>query len=538
MISAMSEGAGVTTISMSATAPPLSAAHSTPDSVRSRYVVTLGSQVFRLLLSVVSATIVPRTLGPIIYGNYSFLLSTAATLRGLLDNGAQQAFFTFSSQEPDSGPLTRLYAFVLVAQLVIVLAIVGLAATMGRTDWLWHAQKIDQILWVTVLDWVMFLATSLQQLGDSKGRTVTLQLTGAAVSLLAIVGLLLLWLAGHLNFYTFVWLNLAGAGVTSVLLGHWLLVRNRVTFWGGALRIRGYIQRWWRFARPVLLLQYYLPLVTYLGVYLIQRWYGSQEQGYYGLALQWSAFAMTFTNAAVTIFWREIAHHHSNGDARATSGIYRQFSQVFFFLAAVLACWLSASSGALVRIVAGERYSGAGVVLAVMAFYPLAQTMGQLTVAALKATERTASYARLSVLLSLPDVLLTYLLLAPRAAWLPGLELGALGLAIKTAVYGLVSVQLYDHFNCRVLGLSYSRAFGARVAALGTVAATALIILNWGDSWLLRAGLPSVAALALSSCVYGTAVVWIVWLRPQLLGLSREQILRGVRLLWPPMKSA
>jgi O-antigen/teichoic acid export membrane protein len=515
----------------SAVAQQLSGTHSVPDSVGSRYTVTLGAQIFRLLLSVVSATIVPRTLGPVVYGNYTFLLSTAATLRSLVDNNSQQAFFTFSSKERASGSLTKLYGLVLLAQLAIALAIVALAALTGKTGWLWHAQRVDQILWVTVLDWVVFLAASLQQLGDSKGLTVNLQLIGAAVSLLAIGGLLLLWVTAQLDFYTFVWLNLASASLTCALLSYWLLAKHREIFWSGALRVRSYVQRWWRFAGPIFMLQYYLPVVAYLGVYLIQRWYGSQEQGYYGLALQWSTFALVFTNAAVWIFWREIAHHSASGDGKVAADTYGQFSQLFFFLAVVLACWLSASSGLLVRIVAGERYIAAGTVLAVMAFYPVAQTLGQLTMTALKATERTASYARWSVLLSIPDLLLTYALLAPRTALVPGLHLGAIGLAGKTAFYGLVSVQFYDHLNCRFLRLSYGHALGRKIVAMGVIAAIALLVLNRGESWLLRAGLPSIGALALSSCVYGSAVILLAWLWPELAGLSREQIVRGVRLL-------
>lgn len=501
-----------------------------PDSVRSRYIVTLGAQLFRLLLSVVSATIVPRTLGPAVYGNYSFLLSTAAMLRGLFDNCSQQAFFTFSSQQRASGPLTKLYGVVLVAQLAAVLIIVAVAALTGTTGWLWHAQLLDQILWVTVLDWLVFLAASLQQLGDSKGLTVNLQLIGAAVSLLTLAGLLLLWALGHLDFYTFTGLNLASAAVTSVLLGYWLLVRNRSLFWSGALEIRSYVRRWWRFAAPVIPLQYYLPLVAYLGVWLIQRWYGSQEQGYYGLALQWSTFALLFTNAAVWIFWREIAHHTASGDAGLAAETYRQFSQLFFFLSVVLACWLSASSTVLVRVVAGERYAQAGGVLAVMAFYPVAQTLGQLTMTALKATERTASYARWCVLLSVPDLLLTYLLLAPRGAWLPGLHLGALGLACKTAVYGLASVQFYDHLNCRYLGVSYTRELAAKLLALVVIAAIAFVALDRGCAWLVRAGLPQVGALALSSCAYAAIVAVVAWQQPRLMGLRREQLLRGIEL--------
>lgn len=498
-----------------------------PESVRSRYVVTLGAQIFRLLLSLITAAIVPRVLGPAMYGSYSFLLSTSNALRGFLDTGTQQAFFTFSSQERASGALTRLFALVLSVQFSLVLAIIAVSAATGHTAWLWNAQRTDQIVLITVLDWMIFLATLLQQLGDSKGLTARLQLQGAAVAALTLTGLLVLWASASLDFYTFAWLNLSGAFLTCALQSYRLLVRNRALFWDGAFKIRNYVQRWWRFTRPLILLQYYLPIVAYLGTYLIQRWYGSVEQGYYALALQWSSLALLFTTSGVWIFWREIAHHSAGGDLRRAAAIYDQFSRVFFFLALALACWLSASSTHLVEIVAGERYRPAAPVLALMAFYPVSQTVGQLTMACLKATERTSSYARWSVLLSVPDLLVTYVLLAPGGAPLPGLHLGAVGFALRTALYGLVSVQVFDWLNCRFLGISYAAALARKVIAMVAVSALAFASLDVGCTWLQRAGVGSIPALAACSCIYAAALGLAMWFWPALAGLTREQILQS-----------
>jgi len=498
------------------------------ESVRSRYAITLGAQVFRLLLSLISATIVPRALGPAVYGNYSFLLSTSSTLRGVLDTGTQQAFFTFSSQEHASGSLTRLYALVLCVQFSIVFAFIGLAGATGRTEWLWHAQRLDQIFLVTVLDWLMFLALSLQQLGDSKGLTAYQQLIGAAVALLTVVGLLLLRVTDTLSFYTFVWLSLAGAGLNCAVLGYRLLVVNRALFWNGVITVRNYAARWWRFTKPLIALQYYLPLVSYLGLFLIQKWYGSEEQGYYALALQWCAFAMVFTNSGIWIFWREVAHHTASQDLRVAAGIYEQFSRLFFFLALVLSFWLSASSGLLVQVVAGERFRAAAGVLAIMAFYPVSQTLSQLTMVSLKAMERTGSYARWSLLLSVPDVLLTYILLAPPSAAVPGLHLGAVGLALKTAVYGLVSVQVYDWLNCHFLGIRYAAILGRRILAIVTVGVIAGALLGVGGPLLRRSGIGSITALGLSSCAYALIIAASIWLYPGLAGLTRAQLIRGL----------
>lgn len=500
------------------------------ESVRSRYAVTLGAQVLKLLVSLVAAAIVPRTLGPAIYGNYNFLLSTSAAVRGVLDNGAQQAFFTFSSQERSSGPLTKLYALVLGGQFALVLALIALAALTGKTDWIWHEQRLDQIVLVTVLDWAMFLALSLQQLGDTKARTVYGQLTGAAVSLAMLAGLLLMRFTGTLDLYTFIGLNFAAAAVTCGALIYRFLSRNRALFWSGSIAIRKYAQRWWRFASPLLLPQYYLPVVAWLGLYFIQKWYGSAEQGYYALALQWSAFAMLFTTSGVWIFWREVAHH-AEQDLRHTAAVYEKFSTLFFFLALVLSCGMSAGSALLVQIVAGERFRPAAAVLGVMAFYPISQTINQLTAATMKATERTRSYARWSVGLSLPDLLLTYLLLAPATAAMPGWHLGAMGMAIRTALFGLVTAEVYDWLNCRFLGISFGRVLMRKSAVAAAVAAFAVLLLGLGGVWLVQMGLGEMAALLLTSVVYAAAIAGLVLLWPSVAGISREQILPIMRAL-------
>jgi O-antigen/teichoic acid export membrane protein len=240
---------------------------------------------------------------------------------------------------------------------------------------------------------------------------------------------------------------------------------------------------------------------------------------------------MVFTNSGVWIFWREVAHHSAAGDLQHAAKTYERFSRLFVFLALALAFWLSASSTILVQIVAGERFRAASSVLAVMAFYPVSQTMNQLATASLKATERTRSYALWTVLLSIPDLILTYVFLAPASAPVPGLHLGAIGMAIKTTLYGLVVAQVYDWLNCRFLGILYARAVGRRAIALLAVGAVAVALIGVGAPWLQRAGLGQLTALMLSSFGYAGAIGLMVWLWPGLAGLSRAQIEHGMRSL-------
>lgn len=504
-----------------------------PDRVGARYAATLGAQGVRLLASFVVAMIVPRTLGPALYGTYTFLLSTAATLRAFVDTGTQQAFFTFSSQERASGPLTRLYACALALQFLVVMGIVAVALITNRYEILWHGQQPDHIVWVTLVDWALFLALSLQQLGDSKGLTIYPQLIGAGVSLASLACLVLLWATGSLGFHSFVWLNLASAFVSSGILAWWLLGRHRALLWEGALAAGNYLKRWWRFARPLVLLQIYLPLVAYLGIWLVQRWYGAAEQGFYALALQWSTLALVFTNAGVSIFWREIAQQSAGDSPHLAARTYMVFSRMLFFISIVLACGLSAGSELLVHIVAGPAFAPAIAVVAIMAFYPASQTLGQLATAALKATEQTSRFARWSVALSIPDLLLVWLLLAPSTAAIPGWGLGAEGMAIRTAVYGLLSVHVLDWMNCRSMSLPYRDVILPRLLGALGAGALAFLTIRIGGAWLAGSGAGDIPALVLASLAYGLGILAMVWFAPKLAGLERDQLQRLLRRVKP-----
>jgi O-antigen/teichoic acid export membrane protein len=496
-----------------------------PESIGRRYAATLFAQSMQLASAVVTAGIVPRFLGAAIFGNYSFLLNMAASLRGLTEPSAQQAFFTLSAQEEQTGSLTKLYALWMGLQLCLLLGLIGLLTSIGGAARVWPGQRVDQIVLVTLLDWTMFLALSLRQLGDSKGLTVRPQLIAATASAVNVIVLAMLLAVGQLTFSSFVWLNIATAVATAIALVHYLLFIHRVRCWAGSLEsgLSRNLSRWWAYAQPLIVVECYMPLVALMNTYLIQAWYGSAAQGHFALASRWSALVLLFTGSAVSILWRELAAAVGEGDMQKAAGVYDGMTRPLMFAATAICCWLSFSSRELVTIVAGPEFLPAVPILAVMAFYPLAQTIGQLSTAGLKAIGLTAEYRNLAISLSIPDIALTYLFLAPRDAAIPGLELGALGVAIKMTGYAFLTVQLYQWRVVKHLGLSAFRMFRDTAITLALVAVTAVLVLK-----VLRRILdvvlpvPFIAIFTLVSLVYFAAVVALAVAVPSLGGATGQ----------------
>jgi O-antigen/teichoic acid export membrane protein len=501
------------------------------ESIRRRYFATIFTQFMQLAASLLTAGMAPRALGPASYGSYNFLLSTAATIQSFLDPSASQAFFTFSSQDRRSGSLTRLYTLLLLGQIAVILTGIVVMSSLGITDWLWPGETVDKIVLVTTLGWLLLVVASLRQLGDSKGLTVRTQAMTLMIAVINVVGLLSLNAFDVLNFYTYAWLNVFTAILIGLLLVYWLLVVNHDLCWDGSWFARAweYIQRWWRFSSPLILLEYYKPLVAYLSTYLLQRWYGSVEQGLFALAFRWSALVLVFTSSALSIFWREIAHAVANGEHERAMRVYLRFTRMLFFLAFVLCTWLSFSGHFLIEIMAGYQYELAIPILAIMAYYPLQQTYGQLNTAALKGSEKTIAIRNLGILISIPDVLLSYFLLASPDAPIPGLGLGALGVAIRMVGYGLLSVQAYEWMSHKTFGLSY---FNTLVQKLGTAFVVVICagLTLWGvSSILVSARLANIWALGISSAAYFALVAVITLIRPDLAGLSRTEVLNDLQ---------
>jgi len=92
----------------------------------------------------------------------------------------------------------------------------------------------------------------------------------------------------------------------------------------------------------------------------------------------------------------------------------------------------------------------------VMAFYPVAQVFGQMGTTIAIASERSKEYLIATAITATIGFFVSYFLLVPKDSYIPGLELGSFGLAIKTAIFGLIAVQPITYLNCRYLSISYS----------------------------------------------------------------------------------
>jgi len=177
--------------------------------------------------------------------------------------------------------------------------------------------------------------------------------------------------------------------------------------------------------------------------WLLQRFGGASQQGFYQVASQLSTISLLATTSVMNILWKEVAEANERHDHARVGVLYQKTTRVLVLVASFVACFLAPWSEELVAVLLGESYLPSWPVLFLMLFYPIHQTMGQINSTIFMSAGLTSSYMKITVSGLLASIPVSCLLLAPESdGWLSGLGLGALGLAIKMVGMNLLFVNI------------------------------------------------------------------------------------------------
>ncbi len=497
--------------------------HPPTDSVPRRFAVTLFANVVKLAIGVTTASVVPRALGPRDYGGFQFLTAAATTWRSFLDFGTSTAAYTYNAKHRGSGAGAVLYARWLLLQIAILLLVIFLADRLGLAPRIWPEQRVFYVWVITGLEWLTFVGTFLLQLGDAKAETVRVQKINLITQLVRLALFLGLYALGVLALGTFVLASFVAAAFTVVgVIGAFVLPKRRQYFQPASPDEQRQCRAFFlSYARPLAVLSVAVFAHDFFDRWLLQTASGSEQQGYFALGAQWSGIVLLFTTSALNIVWRELSAANAANDRARLQSVFEKATRSLFLVSCAMGFLLAFNAGSFVHGLAGARYASAQSVTALMAFYPPYQTLGQLNGVFFYATERVSLYRNLTVGALVGGVVLSYVLVAP-AGWLvPGLHLGAMGLAIKQVAINLVSVCVLHAFNSRYLGLRIPRQLGHQIATVAVVgvgsaaAFYAVTALGPANIW---------ARFAWMGLAEGALLAAVVFWLPGLLGLTPSEV--------------
>jgi O-antigen/teichoic acid export membrane protein len=428
------------------------------DSLKKRFLFKLAANFVGMLTGLATQAIIPRGLGPVQYGNFSFLTAFFTEVVTFLDSGTSIGFYSKLSQRLHDTGLIRFYwrfaALVSAALFLFVLSV----QRLGFASYVWPDQQIRFVFMAAVWALLFWYAQIVNRIVDAYGLTVSGELIRIEQKA---VGLVLILLMFWLNRFTLAEFFSYQYSIFILLMLGWcwvLMHAGRSLFPPGRLapgQILSYGREFYRYSGP---------LVTYAGigllVGLIDRWFlqrvaGPVEQGFYSLSYQIGTMCFLFTSAMTPLFMRDLSKAHGCTDLRQMQALFQRYVPMLYSIAALLGVFIAFQAKSVVLIFGGSKYTGATLAISIMAIYPIQGAYGQLNASVFYATGQTRIYRNVGIVIMLLGLPITYLLLAPAALF--GANLGATGLAVKMVLLQFIQVNLLLWLNTRLLKLSHWR---------------------------------------------------------------------------------
>lgn len=500
--------------------------HST--SVKLRLGISVSANVLRAMIGFATGLLIARALNPAGYGDLMFLLGSFMAIRSLLDLGSSNAFFTFLSKRARGRRFYQTYFLWLAFQFAATLALVGMVIPSSVFDRIWLGHNREIVL-------LAFVATFMQQqvwqtvvqIGEAMRKTVKVQFMNLAVALMYLTVVLLVLEYGRLS-VELILLILIGQYVVAAVAAYRFLEKDIEGPSEEEKSSKEILRDYWQYCKPMVALALVGFAYDFTNKWMLQKFGGATQQGYFQIANQFAAVSLFATTSILNVFWKEIAHAWEMQDRARTSMLYRRVSRGLVMLGACISGLLLPWSEQIVNIFLGSAYAHAWPVLAIMLLYPIHQSMGQIGGTMLLASGQTHRYMFVSVATMLISIPVTYIVLAPASnEWLPGLEMGALGMACQMVVLGILSVNVQAWVIARHGGWKFDWVFQivGIPMMIGIGVAVKYLV---GKLWILEnAGMHAlIAPVAVMSAAYLLIVMTVIWQFPWLVGLKSSEIRR------------
>jgi len=469
---------------------------------------------------------VPRSLGPASYGNFGFMTAFFDNVINSVDVGSSYWFYTELSRKKEDKKIVFFYHLIMAVIIFIVLGFVFITTITNIDQKIWIGQS-KQIIYLAVLYsimmWVLNVNTKMM---DAYGLTVNAEKARIVQRVIALLIISVLFVLQKLNLVTFFIYHYF---IIALLLFLCAIIARRSGYYiYPVVKIKKeegkyYLKNLYKYIYPLAIYTVVGLVVGILDRWLLQKFGGSIQQGYFTLSFKISAIISLFTISMTPLLMREFSVAFGKKDIKNMRAMFRRYLPVMYTIAAYLACFVAVQYDKIVLIVGGSQYKEAGLVLMIMAFYPIHQTYGQLTSTIYYATGQTRLYRNVGIAglsLGLP---LVYFLLAPGSIF--GLDMGALGLAIKMVLINIITVNIWLYFNTRFLKLSFGKFL---LHQLGSVVIMILIaiLIRLGIDWVPYMGSNVILSLLLSGVVYTIILILISNYFPILLGMDRDSLNR------------
>lgn len=442
------------------------------DSLKKRYAIKLIANIIAGLINVVIVAIVPKALGPIVYGQFVYLQQFFTQIIAFLDAGTSTAFFTKLSAKQTRKELISFYFAFSVLLLVILYGLVYSIDVSNSLETFLTGIPANYVylgLWFGFLTWFTQVYIKIS---DAYALTVSVEIV--KISHKVIMLLVLLYCINYLSFdlslyfyYQFFSLLVFISIVSLLFCKKGIYTKDLIS---NNIKVKKIGREFLSFSSPLFIFNMIAIGISLFDLWLLQRISGSSETGFYGLAYSIAAMCFLFTSAMTPLITRELSRAHAEKNVNEMRRLFSRYVPMLYAISAYFGVFIAFSSEGLLALFTDERFKEAYLALMVIAFYPIHQTYGQLNAALFFATEKTLLYRNIGIFSSVLGLFFTFIFIYL-------FEMGSVGFAWKMIVSQIIGVNIQLFFNVVWLKLNfksflihqvYSAVFFIAIAFLST----------------------------------------------------------------------
>ncbi|MEO8033630.1 MAG: lipopolysaccharide biosynthesis protein [Acidobacteriota bacterium] len=483
-----------------------------------RFALTFVANVTRAGLSFVTGILVARALGAAFYGNLNFLLGSFAAVTTLLDAGSTSAFYTLLSSRRRPPVFFVLYfSWTFGVQFLLSAAVIAFILPRAVVGELWLGHDRGVVLLSFAASFVVSQTwNAVAQMGEAARKTATVQAASVCQAIVHLVLIVAAIRLGRLSVPTVLTLVIVEYLLSTLLLAPRMLAHNLDR--AGNESIGEVFGQFVTYCRPIVVYCFVMFGYQFADRWFLQRFGGSVQQGFFAVGQQFSMITLMAATSIVSVFWKEIAEAQARGDHEKVSRIYHSVRRFLYFGASVVSCALIPYSREILHWTVGGDYEAGALALALMFLYPIHQTLGYVQGTFYLAVGDTRRYTLIGILMMAVSIPLAYVVVAPRNAVVPGLALGAVGIALKMVVLQLVAIV------AQMLMLRRSHGFETNFFFQGSVVFVLLTL-----AFLLKLGATAIlanvmVAASVATLVYVLFVAGVMWRWPGLSGIGPERL--------------
>lgn len=417
----------------------------------SRFKFKFISNILCFVFGFMTVGLVPKSLGPVAFGQFHYITILLERMFFLLDFGSStftNVTYSKNNQNPEVfifGLIFKIFTILVSSSFLLIAVNTSLRSVIFEID---ETQIILLgFLFSVGTDSVSFVSSAL----DVQLETLFLEKIKLLAKLTSVIFIILAYSFDFLNLKVFIWHHIIILIIQNLFL--YLRFKRYLKGFIGLIKksgqiCQGFIRSYWKYSAPLIVNNTVIAIFIVSDRWLLQIFSAPEEQGYFSFAQKLASIALILMHSFRALFLRDFSLVSNN--QRKSQRLVRRTLPFMSFLTLLVSSFTFFDSERIVELVGGSKYLPAILSLKLLCIFTFLKVLAELGNVLLLGSGKTELFTKINIVLTCVFLPLTYFLVSDNR-W--GYNLGSTGVAIKCAVFSVINVWTIMYFGLKEVGL-------------------------------------------------------------------------------------